>query len=96
MCQRSPRPLPQYLANSYLIDDQARVVVRSADLGKGKERGQLHGAAELERFEIGDVVRAIEAKQSGLVSASHRGERALFSFQRIPTIGWYYVERSLP
>jgi serine/threonine-protein kinase len=82
------------VTEAYLLDDVGRVVMKSSDLGREYGEGDLHNAADLPVFEVPEVVERMQKRHSGLVRTRQDRRDVLISFQRIPTIGWYYVERA--
>lgn len=83
------------ITECYLVDDAGRVVMRSSDLGRDFGKGGLDAhAADLPAFDVPEVIDQMQGYRNGVVRVGTRPDRTLVSFQRIPTIGWYYVERA--
>jgi serine/threonine-protein kinase len=82
------------ISESYLVDDVGRVVIKSTDLGRHRGEGGLHQAADLPVFDVSEVIEMMQRRQSGVFRDTEDQQQVLISYQRIPTIGWYYVERA--
>ena len=76
---------------SYLLDDRGRIVVSSAQLAEEFAAGELHNAMELELYPVGQVVQAMAGHRSGQLTTERGGVATVVAYQRIPTLGWYYV-----
>lgn len=81
------------VVESFLLDDQGRIVVSSSQLGIALENPSADSALRLELFPVQDVVEKIRRKESGLVEVQNPGnESRLVLFHEIPSLNWYYVE----
>jgi len=73
---------------TYLLDEQARVVVRS---GEQAQTATGTDVLELPPFPIESVARAVREGASGFDEVSHRDEPALVFYTRMEALGWTYV-----
>ncbi len=81
---------------AYLLDDQGRVVVSSADARERLGGGELHDALALPTFPHAPVVEAARAGREGFVELELDGRPRLFTLHRLDTIGWSFVTRVDP
>ena len=80
---------------TFILDEQGRIVVGSSQHGKRFGSGELHDALELTAFPTVPVVDAIRRGASGHVEVQEDGRTLLIAYYRIPTLAWYYVEKVL-
>jgi phosphoserine phosphatase RsbU/P len=76
---------------TFIVDDKARVVVSSARKGERVAAGKLTGALELPTFPIPEVAKAITAGGSGVAEVSVSGKPALVAYNKLQSLGWYFV-----
>ncbi|MBA2320359.1 MAG: cache domain-containing protein, partial [Deltaproteobacteria bacterium] len=69
----------------FLLDPQGRIAVQSSDKGN-------QGEAAIPDFPVPEVVRAVQEKRSGVleVAATEAGRQVVL-YNRMGSIGWYYV-----
>ncbi|MGH7819451.1 MAG: PDC sensor domain-containing protein, partial [Candidatus Binatia bacterium] len=87
------------IRDTLLVDDQARVVVRSSDAsdvaptGGGTAADDLdaEGAITLRPLEIPSVRSAILERRSGHVEPDEEGPPRTVAFYPLRSLGWYYV-----
>ncbi len=83
-------------AESFLLDDQGKIVVRSSEKGKKVEGGALRNRTiRLEDFPVPEVVTAIKNLESGKQQHWNPDTQQtdLILFNRMNSLGWYYVVR---
>ncbi len=83
-------PIPA-VKKTFLVDDQARIVVSSERKGERFESGKLLGALNLPTFPIEEVVKSIKAGGSGVQQVKYQGKQVLVSHNRLHSLGWYLV-----
>lgn len=84
------------VVESYLLDEQARVVVRSSQLDMDLSDSPQNAALKLPLFPFRQVVSRIRRNESGLVEIDRKNRDSLIIFfHEIPSLGWYYVEETL-
>jgi serine/threonine-protein kinase len=79
---------------TFLLDAQGRMMIRSSQLDQQYQAGELHDALDPEPFPFPAIVDAIEQGSSGQLSTREDGIEWIIGYQRIPSLGWYYVVRS--
>lgn len=84
------------MVESYLVDGDARVVVRSSIWGTRVAPGVLHRARKLKPFPYADVALAMRQRRSGLLEVGEASARRIVAFVRLASLGWYYVEETDP
>jgi hypothetical protein len=77
---------------SFLLDNQGRIVVRSGQSGREMTEKASGPALELKPFPAPEVVAGILRGESGLVEIHPEGASLLVVYYRMPSLGWYYVE----
>ncbi len=91
--------MPMYgidgLENIYLLNDKAEVVVSSSDKLQSYAIGTLINSVEdLEVFDNEYVVNKILKGQSGKNFFIERGREKVIVFNKLNSIGWYYVAKA--
>jgi serine/threonine-protein kinase len=76
---------------AYLLDGDARIVVRSRLRGDAGDAGEIRGTGELQPFSESRVVEAIRSRRSGVVQLDTADGEGLFVFYRLPTLEWTYL-----
>jgi serine/threonine-protein kinase len=79
------------VAETFLLDEQGRIVVRSQQLAERHAPGELHGALRLPPYPHRVIVEAVGRGESGQRELRIGGKQILVSYQRIPSLGWYYL-----
>jgi len=79
------------IEETFLLNQQARIVVRSSDKGKEFEGGELHDANTLPLFFVPDVVKGCTTGKAGLLEVTHEGQDLVVAHAPIEAIGWHYV-----
>ena len=86
------RPGAVGVIESFLLDQKARIVVRSGQLGKDlKDRASGPGL-ELKPFGVKPVEEAVYRNESGLYEVGSGEGSRLVVYYQMPSLGWYYVE----
>jgi serine/threonine-protein kinase len=85
------RPKAIGVVESFLLDSKAQVIVGSSQLGI-KAEASPDGTLELKTFPVKEVVQDVLRNASGLVESRANGRSRLIIFQKIRSLGWYYVE----
>ncbi|MEE4356237.1 MAG: protein kinase [Desulfococcaceae bacterium] len=80
------------VVESFLLDDQARIVVSSSQLGLAMETIPTDSALQLVQFPVAEVVAKIRRKESGFVEVIRDNELRIIFFHEIPSLHWYYLE----
>jgi hypothetical protein len=81
-------------AESFLVDEEGRIVVRSSERGKTFDNQTLRNRAiRMPEFPVPDVVAAIKNKESGRAEVYEDGRDDLVLYNRMNSLGWYYVVR---
>lgn len=86
------RPGAVGVIESFLLDQKARIVVRSEQLGKDMKDRASGPGLELKPFGVKPVVESIYRNQSGLHEVKGNGDSRLIVYYQMPSLGWYYVE----
>lgn len=77
---------------TFLLDPEGRIAVRSSRKGKEVTGGALRNRTmRMPDFHHPDVVRAVRDKQSGWLQADGPEGMELVVYNRMHSIGWYYV-----
>ncbi len=76
---------------TFIVDDQARVVVRSSDRHRKFEAGHLHDALELPPLPIPEVAIRIKSGRSGATEVTRQGRLKLVAHYPLNALGWHYV-----
>lgn len=79
------------VAETFLLDEKGRIVVRSQQLGDRHAPGKLHGALQLPAYPHRVITDAVGRQESGQRQITVDGKRVMVSYHRIPTLGWYYL-----
>ncbi len=75
-------------SEAFLLNDQGEVVVRSSKKGQEFRGGSLRARTiRMPEYDDKEVVQAIKERESGYVE----NEGQLIVYQRMSTLGWYYV-----
>lgn len=78
--------------NTYLLNEQGRIVVASSDKAESYKLGTLiNSIRDLTTYSRSDVVDAILQGKSGYVSYKEDGKERLIAYYRLNSIGWYYL-----
>ena len=85
------RPKAIGVVESFLLDNKGGIIVGSSQLGV-KVEVSPDSKLELKPFPIKEVVQEVVRNASGLVESHHSGRSRLIIFQKIRSLGWYYVE----
>jgi hypothetical protein len=80
------------VVESFLLDNQGRIVVRSGQSGQRMAETASGPALELKPFPVPKVVAAILQNESGLLETEREGDSKLVVYYRMPSLGWFYVE----
>ena len=81
-------------AESFLVDDQGRIVVRSSERGKQYEAGgRGNRSIRMPEFPVPEVVKEIRAMASGELELWDSGQKELIVYTRLNSLGWYYIVR---
>ncbi len=79
---------------TYLVDQSGAVVVRSGQQVQ-LPGGVEHGAVALDTIPWPALRQALASEEeSGVVEAEEDGQPLLLGFHRLPSLGWYYVEKA--
>lgn len=76
---------------SFLLDDQGRIVVRSKLDIKAKKDIKASGL-KLKPFPIPEVVEAIKKNESGMREVVRDGKSRIIVFYQMRSLKWYYLE----
>ncbi len=76
---------------TFIVDDKARVVVRSSDRHREFEAGQLHDALELPPLPIPEVAIRIKSGHAGALEINRQGKPKLVAHYPLNALGWHYV-----
>jgi len=79
------------VSESYLLDQEGRVVVDSSKKGKEFRSGIAARTIRMPEFEFGEVVEAVKDRRSGYAEVSKDRVRYLVLYNRMNSLGWYYV-----
>ncbi len=86
------RPGSVGVVESFLLDNQGRIVVRSGQ-SEREMTGESSGSAlALKPFPVPEVVAAVLQNASGLLETDQGGNSRLVVYYRMPSLGWFYVE----
>lgn len=78
--------------NSYLLNDQAEIVVDHAETSKTYEALTLiNSMDDLKTYSHKGVVNNIRQGKSGYISFKEHGKEKLLAYYRLNSIGWYYL-----
>jgi hypothetical protein len=75
---------------SFLLDDEAQIVVRSSKKGK-KVSGKSGRELRMPKFHIPEVVQGVDSLDSGYVEVIEDGVQKMAVYNRMHSLGWYYV-----
>jgi serine/threonine-protein kinase len=79
-------------AESFLLDEEGRIVVRSSERGKTYDTATLRNRTiRMPDFPVPEVVAAIREERSGYVNVNEGGRHDLVLYNRMNSLGWYYV-----
>lgn len=81
------------IIESFLLDEKGRIIAGSNQLGV-KAETSADANVEIKTFPVKSVVNEIKRQTSGLVEGKCDGRSCLIIFQKIPSLGWYYVEEA--
>src|SRR5690606_30996518 len=76
---------------AFLLDPDGRVAVRSSARGRDPEPAGAGGGIDMPLFHHADVVQAIKERRSGHLQADGPEGPELVVYNRMGSIGWYYV-----
>jgi eukaryotic-like serine/threonine-protein kinase len=80
------------VGNTYLLNDNAEIVVNSADTSGTYKRGTLINSIDnLETYPHKGVVNNIRQGKSGYISFKEDGKEKLLAYNRLNSIGWYFL-----
>jgi len=93
------RLMPMYdvegLEESYLLNDQAEIIVTSSDKTQSYGLGTLINSIEdLEIFPNEYVVNKISRGHSGHYFYIERGREKVIAYYKLNSTGWYYVAKA--
>lgn len=84
------RPGAKGVFESFLLDNEGKIVVRSRQQGLKLDKDKA--SLKLEKFPVKQVVDAVIRSESGLVELHQDDVSRIIVFQRMASLGWYYVE----
>ena len=80
------------VGNTYLLNNNGEIVVNSADTSGTYKRGTLINSIDnLETYSHKGVVNNIRQGKSGYISFEENGKEKLLAYNRLNSIGWYYL-----
>ncbi len=80
--------------NTYLLDPSGRVVVDSRR--PAASAALVNGVLHMPDFDVPAVVRAVKERRSGYVRVADATPERLIIYNRMGSIGWYYVVDGTP
>jgi serine/threonine-protein kinase len=81
------------VAESFLLDDKGRIVVRSEQMELEPEPYSLSDSGlRLALYPVPEVVSRIRRNESGFVEVDREGDDRIIFFHEIPALDWYYAE----
>ncbi len=82
---------PEKIEETFIVDDRARVVVRSSDRDREFEAGGLHDALDLPPLPMPEVAIRIKSGQSGALEVTRQGKPKLVAHYPLNSLGWHFV-----
>ncbi|MBN2798639.1 MAG: protein kinase, partial [Deltaproteobacteria bacterium] len=79
------------VSESYLLDREGRVVVDSSKKGRHFKSAIAGRTIRMPEFDVPEVVENVKALQSGHVEVRRDGVESLVLYNRMQSLGWYYV-----
>ena len=86
------RPGATGVLESYLLDGQGSMVVRSGQISETTGFMDIRDALEPKTFPAPSVVTAIRQHRLGVLELSGEMPPRIIIFGRLESIGWYYLE----
>jgi eukaryotic-like serine/threonine-protein kinase len=82
----------QGIENTYLLNDQAEIIVDSSETSDTYERGTLINSMDnLKTYTHKGVVNNILQGKNGYISYLEHGKEKLLAYYKLNSIGWYYL-----
>ncbi len=82
----------QGIENTYLLNDRAEIIVNSEETSNTYERGTLINAMDnLKVYPHKEVVKDILNGKNGYISYKEYGKEKLLAYNKLNSIGWYYL-----
>jgi hypothetical protein len=78
-------------SESFLVDTAGKIVVRSSKKGQEVKGGGRSRAIRMPDFPVPSVVKDISNLKSGRTTTSKDGTTHLVIYNRMHSLGWYYV-----
>jgi serine/threonine-protein kinase len=81
--------------DAYLVDEDGTIIICSSEVESRTCFEVLSDPTEERTFPYPEVLAALRHRPAGQVDVVDGGRTWLFAYQRVPTMGWYYVEKTL-
>jgi len=78
-------------SEAFLLDDKGRIVVRSSKKGAEVRSVVTARTLRMPSFPVSEVVQAVSALRSGYVEGTGDSGTELVLYNRLHSLGWYYV-----
>ena len=89
-------PGVRYIRETYLLDDEGRIVVRSSDRARAtKGKGEWAKRLEMETYPFSEVVDRISSRESGYARVEQEDGPRIVGHYRLGALGWYFVAEAL-
>ena len=80
------------IENTLLLNEKAAIVVDSSETSKTYELGTLINAIDnLKTYQYEEIVNGASQGKTGYITRSENGRDKIISYNRLNSIGWYYV-----